>query len=248
MTAVVCIPARLASSRFPRKVLALLDGRPILQHVYQNALASRLAARTYILADSEEVRTVAEAFGATVLMTSPDCPSGTARIASALDRIDGDIIVNVQGDEPLVQAAVIDAMIERLQQGDAGVATPIVRINDPADLDNPNIVKVARTAAGRALYFSRSAIPYVRDVPRSEWLERADFWAHVGLYAYRCAVVAQYAALPEGRLEALERLEQLRLLEAGIAIDAVVVETLAHGVDVPEDLAVVERRYFSGAR
>lgn len=248
MTAVVCIPARLASSRFPRKVLALLDGKPLLQHVYQNAQASRLAARTYILADSNEVRTVAEGFGATVLMTSPDCPSGTARIASALDRIEGDIIVNVQGDEPLLQAVVIDAMIERLQQGDAGVATPVVRITDPADLDNPNIVKVARTDSGRALYFSRSAIPHVRDVPRSEWLGGAQFWAHVGLYAYRRPVVAQYGALPEGRLEALERLEQLRLLEAGITIDAVEVETLAHGVDIPEDLAVVERRYFSGAR
>ncbi len=248
MTAVVCIPARLASSRFPRKVLALLDGKPLLQHVYQNAQASRLAARTYILADSNEVRTVAEGFGATVLMTSPDCPSGTARIASALDRIEGDIIVNVQGDEPLLQAVVIDAMIERLQQGDAGVATPVVRITDPADLDNPNIVKVARTDSGRALYFSRSAIPHVRDVPRSEWLGCAQFWAHVGLYAYRRPVVAQYGALPEGRLEALERLEQLRLLEAGITIDAVEVETLAHGVDIPEDLAVVERRYFSGAR
>lgn len=239
MSAIVAIPARLKSTRFPRKVLAEVHGKPMLWYVHRAVSGCRGVSGVYILTDSADVYQAAASWGANVLMTPEDCPSGTARIVSALDSLDADVIVNVQGDEPLIQATVVEKLVEALEGSDADLATPVFRITEPGDVQDPNLVKAVRAADGTALYFSRSPIPYVRDWPAEEWLSRAAFWGHVGLYAYRRSVLEGHAKLPEGQLEGAEKLEQLRLLEAGLRILTVEIDYRPRGVDVPEDLELV---------
>lgn len=241
MSTTLAIPARLASTRFPRKVLADLGGRPMLWHVYTRAARATGIDDAYILTDSPEVAEAAAAWGAKTILTDPDLPSGTARIAAALDRLPGDRIVNVQADEPLIEAAVIEAALGALDDPAAAVGTPVARIRTAEALFNPNVVKVARAVGGQALYFSRHPIPYLRDVPPEEWLDRGVFWWHIGVYAYRRAVLAGYAGLPDSPLEAAEKLEQLRFLEAGLRIGTGAVDYEPHAVDVPEDLERVRR-------
>ena len=240
MSAIVAIPARLKSTRFPRKVLAEVHGKPMLWYVHRAVLGCRGVSEVYILTDSAEVYDAASSWGASVLMTPEDCPSGTARIVSVLDSLEGDVIVNVQGDEPLIQATVVEQLIDALEGSDADVATPVFQITDLGDVQDPNLVKAVRAADGTALYFSRSPIPYVRDCPPEEWLSRATFWGHVGLYAYRRRVLDAHAKLPEGQLEGAEKLEQLRLLEAGLRLLAVEIDYRPQGVDVPGDLELVK--------
>ena len=249
MSAIVAIPARLGSTRFPRKVLADIHGRPMLWHVYQGVSSARSISDVWVLSDSEEVLDVASSWGARVLMTSPECPSGTARIASVLEELEGDVVVNVQGDEPLISGNVIDGLIEALE-GDiqTAVATPVYAITDPQDITSPNVVKVARGSDGVALYFSRSPIPYVRDTEPSGWLSQASFWGHAGVYAFRRDVLVEYPWLPEGRLETAEKLEQLRLLEAGKRILTVEIDYHPRGVDIPSDLELVKRVLESNPR
>ncbi len=240
MSAIVAIPARLKSTRFPRKVLADIHGRPMLWYVYQGVAKARRISDVWVLTDTQEIFDVASSWGAKALMTSEDCPSGTARIASVMDALDADIIVNVQGDEPLISSHVVDEVVAALEGSDVEVATPVFRITSVEDVTNPNINKVVRAADGRALYFSRSPIPYVRDVELAGWLSQAPFWGHVGVYAYRREVLLEYLQLPEGKLERAEKLEQLRLLEAGKRILTVEIDYRPHGVDVPADLELVK--------
>ena len=240
MSAIVAIPARLKSTRFPRKVLADIHGRPMLWYVYQAVSRSRRIDAVWVLTDSEEVLETASTWGAKVLMTSEDCPSGTARIASVLDVLDADIIVNVQADEPLIKAEVVDGLVNALERGDADVATPVYYIESVRDVMNPNVVKVVRASDGGALYFSRSPVPYVRDIEPEDWLSTIPFWGHAGLYAYRHSALREYANLPETPLEKAEKLEQLRLLAAGIQIVTVEIDYRPRGVDVPSDLEVVK--------
>ena len=174
-------------------------------------------------------------------MTSEDCPSGTDRIASVIDNLDADIIVNVQGDEPLIPSDVVDRLVTALENSTADVATPVYPITTLDDLTNPNVVKVVRAADGTALYFSRSPVPYVRDVDQQDWMSQSDFWGHAGVYAYRRSVLQEFQSLPKGRLERAEKLEQLRLMEAGKSFLAVEIDYRPQAVYIPADLETVNR-------
>lgn len=236
MRFLVVIPARLGSTRLPRKVLADIHGHPLIWHVWQRVRQAQHIAEVHVATDSPEVQAVVEAFGGQVLMTSPDCRSGTERLATCLDRVDAEYIINVQGDEPLVDPAMLDALVARWEEAPADLITPVFRIRALEEVFNPNIVKVARASSGEALYFSRSPIPFVRDLPQEEWLSRHTFWGHVGVYGYRRDVLEAYPSLPVSPLEAAESLEQLRFLDAGYRFQTVETDYRPIAVDVPADL------------
>jgi 3-deoxy-manno-octulosonate cytidylyltransferase (CMP-KDO synthetase) len=245
-TAQVVIPARMESSRLPGKVLADIDGKPMLRHVCERSARARLVSSVSVATDSPQVAEHVRDWGFSVHMTSPDAPSGTARIASVLDKLDSQIIVNVQGDEPLIEPELIDEVIVALRDSDAAVATPVYPIAALGDIQDPNVVKVVVDSAGRAMYFSRSPVPYVRDAQEQDWPAAVQFWGHVGLYGFRRSALAAYPALPVGELETSERLEQLRFLEAGIDILTVRTESPSMGVDTPDDLERVRRKFAEG--
>jgi 3-deoxy-manno-octulosonate cytidylyltransferase (CMP-KDO synthetase) len=231
----IVIPARLNSSRFPKKVLADLHGKPLIQWVYEIGKKANLG-EVYLLIDSVEVADVAESFGANVVMTSPDCSCGTDRAASVVDRIGGDFIINLQGDEPLLDYGILIAVADRARTSSADIVTPIFRMTDAEDLDDPSRVKVAVCHDGRALYFSRSPIPFIRGVERAKWFENYPFFCHIGVYGYRRDVLERYPKFRQSALEVAESLEQLRFLDNGSTIDTVVVTASSFGIDTPEDL------------
>jgi 3-deoxy-manno-octulosonate cytidylyltransferase (CMP-KDO synthetase) len=217
--------------------LADLCGKPVIRHVYEAVARAAITDEIFVLTDAERVVEAVEAFGGRAIMTSPDCSCGTARTASIVGKITGDFIVNVQGDEPLLDHRVLVAMERRARTCAADILTPIYKITDVADLENPSIVKVAVAKSGLALYFSRSPIPFVRGVERTEWLHHHQFFGHMGVYGYRREVLENYGNLPVSELETAESLEQLRFLDGGHTIDTVVAERGSIGVDTPEDLA-----------
>ncbi len=228
------IPARLASTRLPRKVLRDIAGEPMLAWVYRAAQACPQLDEVIVATDSAEVQAFCDARGWRCLMTSPDLPSGTDRLYAVSRVVDADIYVNIQGDEPLLLPDHITAILALFTSGEVDVTTPKVRCTSE-DIANPNAVKVVTALDGRALYFSRSTIPFDRDGQGN-----ATYWKHLGLYAYRRAALDRFAALAPSELELSERLEQLRLLENGISI--YVAET-AHdtiGVDTEDDRLRVE--------
>jgi 3-deoxy-manno-octulosonate cytidylyltransferase (CMP-KDO synthetase) len=246
MSAIVIIPARFASTRFPGKPLALLKGIPVIEHVYRNAMKSRLADDVLVATDNEAIFNTVLSFGGKAAMTSGSHPSGTDRIAEASRSLSHDIIVNVQGDEPLVDPEMIDTAISVLDDPEASIGTLAVRIKDRQEIFNPNTVKVVFNAAGFAFYFSRAPIPYHRD----EWNalngsagQESGFtvFKHIGIYSYRRDVLMQLAETPPSRLELIEKLEQLRALENGfrIKIGEALHETF--GVDTPDDLERIEK-------
>jgi 3-deoxy-manno-octulosonate cytidylyltransferase (CMP-KDO synthetase) len=239
--AIAVIPSRLASTRLPRKVLADICGKPLVQHVWERVSQAKNVDSVIVATDSPEVVQVVAAWGGKALLTDPACQSGTERIASVLDQLDADLILNVQGDEPLVDPDMLDALIASWISNPCDLITPVYRITSLEDLNNPNVVKVARAQDGCALYFSRSPIPYVRDCPQEEWLTHQAFWGHIGVYGYRKEVLAKYAKLPFSPLQAAESLEQLRFLEAGYTFQTV--ETIYHSiaVDTQADLEKVRR-------
>ena len=253
MSAIVLIPARYASTRFPGKPLALLKGVPVIQHVYQNSMNSRLADDVVVATDSETIFEKVLSFGGKAVMTSGDHVSGTDRIAEVARSMGYDIIVNVQGDEPLIRPEMIDDVISLLDDPLASMGTLAVRIKDRREIFDANTVKVVFGRDGYAFYFSRAPIPFHRDewkdhdYHNSFWVEGAsvpgdvDCYKHIGIYSYRRDVLAQLSALPPSRLELIEKLEQLRALEAGITIK--VKETIyeTFGVDTPEDLERIEK-------
>ncbi len=236
MKSIIAIPARLASTRLPRKVLLDLGGKPVVQHVWERARQSRLADRVVLLTDAEEVAAVARGFGAEVVMTDPACPNGTYRLASALDRVPGDFFVNVQGDEPFIEPELIDALIARHAATRCGLVTAVTRLTSSERLLADSVVKVVRAENGEALYFSRSPVPHLRGVPAAEWTARRPYWGHLGIYGYDRATLARYPALPATELEACESLEQLRFVAHGLRFQTV--ETSYHpvAIDTPEDL------------
>jgi 3-deoxy-manno-octulosonate cytidylyltransferase (CMP-KDO synthetase) len=240
MKTVVAIPARLKSTRFPRKVLADIHGKPMLWHVCQGVSQAKMIDEIWVLTDSEEVYEAAGSWGIKTVMTAEDCPSGTDRIASVVSVLDAEIIVNVQGDEPTIAGSVVDLMVSALQDSDADMVTPVFPITDPAEITDPNLVKVVRASNGDALYFSRSPVPYVRDVTQEQWPAATAYWGHVGVYGYRRGLLEEFPSLPEGRLEKAEKLEQLRLLEAGKTVRTVEIDWRPFGVDVPADLEAVK--------
>jgi len=237
MNVSVVIPARLASTRLPRKVLADLGGKPVLQHVWERVARMRRATEILVATDSEEVAAAVAGWGGQFVMTSPDCRSGTERIASILDGLKGQFILNVQGDEPFIEAKLLDAMVETFAKNGGDVVTPVYAIREAAMLVNPAVVKVVRGADGRAWYFSRSPVPHLRGVPMEQWPARGLHWGHLGVYGYARVKLAAYSTLPECPLENIEALEQLRFLEAGWRIQTVETDYHAVAIDTPEDLA-----------
>lgn len=235
------IPARYASSRYPGKPLAVVAGRSMIAHVYEQASRARLVGRVAVATDDARIADHVRAFGGEAVMTSPDHASGTDRVAEAATLLGGaDIVINVQGDEPMLDPSLLDDLVTALQTSDAGCATPVRPIHTLADLLAPSVVKVALTADARPLYFSRSPIPYLRDHAQEEWIERGQYRAHVGIYAYRSAALERFVAAPPSLLELSEQLEQLRLFELGIEIRCVESAYSGHAIDTPEDVAIVE--------
>jgi 3-deoxy-manno-octulosonate cytidylyltransferase (CMP-KDO synthetase) len=236
MKTIVAIPARLGSTRFPKKVLANLGGKPMIQHVYEKAKQANIANDIYVLVDSVEVENAVRAFGGKSLMTSSECHCGTDRIVSILDQMQADLIVNVQGDEPLLDPQSLIAVCERAKTSQADIITPIFKITDFADIDDPSRVKVVVCQSGKALYFSRSPIPFIRGVEKSKWLTHHQFWGHIGVYGYRRRILENYRNLHASTLETAESLEQLKFLENGYTIDTVIAKCPTIGIDTPEDL------------
>lgn len=229
------IPARLASTRLPRKVLRDMAGQPMLAWVYRAAKACAALDEVVVATDNAEVEQFCKERGWRCLMTSPELPSGTDRLYAVSRVVDADIYVNIQGDEPLLLPDHISAILALFTSPHIEVTTPKVRCT-AEDITNPNAVKVVTALDGRALYFSRATIPFDRDATGN-----SAYWKHLGLYAYRKAALERFASLPPSSLELSERLEQLRLLENGISI--YVAET-AHdtiGVDTEDDLRRVEK-------
>lgn len=247
----VVIPARYASTRLPGKPLRLLAGRPMIEHVYRKALLSG-AQEVIIATDDERIRSVAEDFGAVVCMTAEQHPSGTDRLAEVAERQDWKddvIVVNLQGDEPLMPAVLIRQVADDLESHpEADIATLCVRMRDLREVFDPHMVKVVMDAQGYALYFSRAPIPYHREAfagesvsPAGSVPHDADYFRHIGLYAYRVAVLGRYPRLTSCRLEGTESLEQLRALWHGLRIHVrEAMETPPPGVDTERDLARVE--------
>ena len=231
------IPARLASTRLPRKVLREIAGRPLLAWVVEAARACPQLDRVLVATDAEEVVALCRKHGFPVELTSPDLPSGTDRVHAVAQLHDADIYVNIQGDEPLLRPEHIAALLHPFTHAQVDVSTLKVRCTSE-NIANPNAVKVVTAADGRALYFSRATIPYDRDGTSP------PYWKHIGLYAYRKAALNLFPSLPPSQLERTERLEQLRFLENGLQV---YVEPTAHdtiGVDTEEDLCLVEKILF----
>jgi 3-deoxy-manno-octulosonate cytidylyltransferase (CMP-KDO synthetase) len=234
------IPSRYAAQRFPGKPLALIRGKPLVQWVYEGCRAAQLLDDVIVATDDERIRKVVEDFGGTAVMTSPNHPSGTDRVAEVAAQIPCAIVINIQGDEPLVRPLIIDALAKAMiDEPDVPMATLARRITRAEDLENPNVVKVVMDTRQRALYFSRCAIPYERDAAAAG--RDATHWAHLGIYAYRREALLKLVTLPVSMLERAEKLEQLRALENGFAIKVVETTHKTVGVDRPEDVATVER-------
>ena len=241
MKTVGIIPARYASTRFPGKPLAFIAGRPLIQHVVTQCQQAKSLAEIIVATDDERIAEVARRF-CRVEMTRADHPSGSDRIAEVASRCDCDAIVNIQGDEPLIDPAVIDNVANALARQEMSTAATPIR--HPGELDNPNVVKVVVNAAGQALYFSRRTIPYLREAanrPVPEQLAAFPFLKHLGIYGFRRETLLRLVRFPVSPLEEAEKLEQLRALDNGIAIAVVTVAYDSIGVDLPEDVARVEK-------
>lgn len=233
MSAVGMIPARYGATRFPGKPLASIAGLPLLQHVVQGARQARSLREVIVATDDARIAEACAGFGAPVIMTSSRHRSGTERLAEAAAELADDIVVNVQGDEPLVEGRVIDAAVAALREAPEAPMATLVHRADAGAMADPNRVKVALDCRGFALYFSRSPIPFARGPVRA--------WQHIGLYAYRRPELLRIAALPPTPLEQAEQLEQLRLLEHGLKIRCAAIENWRSlPVDVPGDIAAVE--------
>ena len=237
MNAVGVIPARFSSTRFEGKVIADLLGKPLIQHVYERAKEACLLDDLIVAADDDRVVKVVEGFGGKVAYTSPKQPTGTDRIAEIVNPLDVRVIVNIQGDEPLIQPKMINDLAGILLEDKSIVmATLVKKISDPEEIGNPNVVKVVVDKDGFALYFSRSRIPYIREHNTSLVTQNPVYYKHIGLYAYTKDFLFTFTNLPPSPLENLEALEQLRVLENGYRIKTVETEFDTVGVDTPEDL------------
>jgi 3-deoxy-manno-octulosonate cytidylyltransferase (CMP-KDO synthetase) len=240
------IPARYAATRLPGKPLVDLNGQTMIERVWRAAHACTELDRVIIATDSELIMEEARRIGAEAMLTDPELPSGTDRCYAVAQMLDvrPDVVINIQGDEPLLQPKVLTQLVDALAISGADVSTPVTRITNHEDLRDPNVVKVAATASGIAVYFSRSPIPYLRGADMSQWLEHQTYWKHIGVYAYRMAALERHVALPVCALERSESLEQLRLLEAGGRFVCVETDVDFISVDTPQDAERV-RAYLS---
>jgi 3-deoxy-manno-octulosonate cytidylyltransferase (CMP-KDO synthetase) len=234
----IIIPARFASTRFPGKPLHLIAGKPLIQHVWERCRRCRLTERIVVATDDDRIAQTAMDFGAEVAMTSPDHQSGTDRIAEAASVLPGNHdIINVQGDEPLVNPDLIDLIADTLVHGPAaiGMVTAVHPLLGETERSDPNIVKCVMSRSGRALYFSRSPIPFTRSHhPDQQW------WRHMGIYGYRRPFLAQFVQWPPSPLEVTESLEQLRALENDATIHCLITSHDSPGIDTPEQAAALE--------
>lgn len=242
--AIAIIPARYGSTRFPGKPLAEINGKPMIQHVYERVREADLVGSVIVATDDERIAGRVREFGGHAVMTPTTLQSGSDRIAFvAASLSEAKIIVNVQGDEPLIDPGMIDEGIRILSNSPGCHVSTLVReIDTPADLDNPSTVKVVLDKDGRCLYFSRSLIPFTRDIAPGERLQRHTFYKHIGLYVYRREFLIQFAAMQPSPLEEVEQLEQLRILENGFSILAGVTTHDSLPVDTPSDLELVRTR------
>lgn len=234
------IPARYASTRFPGKPLALLGGKPVIQHVYVKVAAVLEAA--YVATDDERIYDVVKSFGGQVVMTRTDHKSGTDRIEEAIEKIGGewDVVVNVQGDEPFVAKSQLDTICHCFDDPTTQIATLGKPFESMEAVQNPNSPKIVVDNMGFAMYFSRSVIPYVRGKEKSSWLTHYPFLKHLGIYAYRKDVLRQVTQLPQSSLEIAESLEQLRWLQNGFKIKVGTTDVETVGIDTPQDLERAE--------
>jgi 3-deoxy-manno-octulosonate cytidylyltransferase (CMP-KDO synthetase) len=245
---VVAVPARLASSRLPGKVMADVGGRPMLRHVLERCGKARGVAAVLACSDSAEVLEAVRRWGYEALATSEHCSSGSERLASVVKELvaaggtppESTLVINVQADQPLLDPSILEKMVTEaaVATGSAAwlpVITPVYPLV-PGKIHDPHVVKVQRATNGRAITFSRSALPHVRDLPPDQWHRRTTYWGHVGIYGYRADVLAGWRGLPPSPMEHLEKLEQLRLIEAGIPVATFTVETDCFSVDTPAQL------------
>lgn len=231
------IPARYQSTRFPGKPLAIINKKPMIQWVYERS--SMALEDVWVATDNLEIFAAVESFGGRAVMTVSDHRSGTDRCAEAArklsESIDFDVIVNIQGDEPFIQPEQINKLTQCFESG-VEIATLVRRITEFSELIDCNKPKVIVDANSNALYFSRTTIPYARDYEKEVWLKIADYWSHIGIYAYRSDILQQITQLQPGKLEIIESLEQLRWLENGYKIKVSVTDYQSFGIDTPEDL------------
>ena len=238
------IPARYASTRFPAKPLALLGGKPIVQRVYEQV--AKMVERVVVATDDERIYDTVASFGGEVVMTSPNLKSGTDRCAEAYEKMgyEADIVINVQGDEPFIVTEQMATLVKCFENEAIDIATlvkPFSAESGIEALENPNSPKVVINKRGEAIYFSRSAVPYLRDVERSEWLKHHTFYKHIGIYAFRAKTLGEITQLPQSPLEQAEKLEQLRWLENGYRIGVGITDIETIGIDTPEDLERAEQ-------
>jgi 3-deoxy-manno-octulosonate cytidylyltransferase (CMP-KDO synthetase) len=242
-----CIPARYASTRFPAKVLAKDTGKFLIQHTYERACLAKLPEKVIIAADDQKVADAAKSFGAECILTSPDHKSGTDRIAEAVAALDVDIVVNLQADEPELDPENIDFLAHLLiEHPDAPMATLAADFQNAQQIADPNIVKVITNCSGRAIYFSRAAIPYNRE--NAGLGEVHQYLRHLGIYAYRKDFLLKLTSLPQTSLEKIEKLEQLRAIENGYSILVGKVKHTCDGIDTPQQYAEFVKRYKKGQK
>lgn len=243
MKFIAIIPARYASTRFPGKPLAVLGGKTMIQRVYEQVVG--VLDDAVVATDDERIYEAVQTFGGKVVMTSTEHRSGTDRCQEAYAKVGEkyDVVVNVQGDEPFIQASQLEALKRCFENPATQIATlvkPFKEADGLSALENPNSPKVVLDEASQALYFSRSVIPYLRNVPREEWLSHHTFYKHIGIYAFRAEVLREVTALPQSTLEKAESLEQLRWLENGYKIGVGITDIETIGIDTPEDLEKAE--------
>lgn len=240
---IVLIPARYASTRFPAKPLAMLGGKPVIQRVYEQV--TRVISSVAVATDDERIATAVELFGGRAIMTSPNHKSGTDRCWEAYQKLgeEFDVVINVQGDEPFIAESQLRAIMKCFEDETTDIATLVkpFAVEDGIEaLENPNSPKVVLDNESRAIYFSRSVIPYLRGVEREDWLKKHTFYKHIGMYAFRREVLREVTSLPQSPLEMAESLEQLRWLENGYKIGVGVSDVETVGIDTPEDLERAE--------
>lgn len=235
------IPARYASTRFPGKPLIVIDGKTMLQRVYEQAVKSRLLSKVVVATDDDRIYDHVKNFGGHVVMTATHHPSGTDRCLDALQQLSEpyDYVINIQGDEPFIEPEQIDELAAVLQDGTTELATQMIAVDDHDILFDKGEVKIVLNTNNEALYFSRMVIPFIKGVDEKEWHTHHRYYRHVGMYAYRADVLKKVAALPVSGLEKAESLEQLRWIENGCRIKCVLTKYESHCIDTPEDVEKV---------
>lgn len=236
------IPARYSSSRFPGKPLAILGGKPVIEHVYRQV--SSVMEDVFVATDDQRIYDAVEAFGGKAIMTRSDHKSGTDRICEALEKVGGsfDVVINIQGDEPFIQKSQLETVMQCFDDPRTQIATLGKPFESMEAVENPNSPKIVLDNDGYALYFSRSVIPFVRGKEHEEWLSHFPYLKHIGLYAYRSEVLMEISKLPQSTLELAESLEQLRWLQNGYKIKVGLTNVETIGIDTPEDLQRAEEK------